>query len=66
MSVTVEGVEDGNQAQFVRDIDGDQMQGFYFGRPMPEEDIPGRMLEGPRQALSKLPAAAEPRLRAVQ
>ncbi|MGA2126663.1 MAG: EAL domain-containing protein [Xanthobacteraceae bacterium] len=66
MSVTVEGVEDGNQAQFVRDIDGDQMQGFYFGRPMPEEDIPGRMLEDSRRALSKQPAAAEPRLRAVQ
>jgi len=66
MSVTVEGVEDGTQAQFVRDIDGDQMQGFYFGRPMPEEDIPGRMLEDSRQALARQSAAAEPRLRAVQ
>jgi len=66
MCVTVEGVEDGAQAQFVREIEGDQMQGFYFGRPMPEGDIPCRMLEDSRQALARQPPADEPRLRAVR
>ena len=36
MQVTVEGVETDGQATFVRDLDADQVQGFYYGRPMPE------------------------------
>ena len=33
--VTVEGVETATQAAFLDTVDGDQVQGFYFGRPVP-------------------------------
>lgn len=39
MRVTVEGVETAGQVDFLSDIDGDQAQGFYFGRPMPSSDV---------------------------
>ena len=35
MQVTVEGVKNAHQAEFVRKVECDQAQGFYFGRPMP-------------------------------
>ena len=35
MRVTVEGVETANQADFLYDADADQVQGFFFGRPIP-------------------------------
>jgi diguanylate cyclase (GGDEF)-like protein len=39
MRVTVEGVETADQADFLHGADADQVQGFYFGRPMPESEI---------------------------
>ena len=39
MRVTVEGIETAEQARFLVDADGDQAQGFYFGRPMPAREI---------------------------
>jgi diguanylate cyclase (GGDEF)-like protein len=39
MRVTVEGVETARQAAFVRDAEGDQAQGYFFGRPMPADEI---------------------------
>jgi diguanylate cyclase (GGDEF)-like protein len=39
MRVTVEGVETSNQADFLHDADADQVQGFYFGRPVPASEI---------------------------
>jgi EAL domain-containing protein (putative c-di-GMP-specific phosphodiesterase class I) len=39
MQVTVEGVENAHQAEFVRKVECDQAQGFYFGRPMPATDL---------------------------
>ncbi len=36
MRVTVEGVE------FVRDAEGDQVQGYFFGRSMPPSRLPPR------------------------
>jgi predicted signal transduction protein with EAL and GGDEF domain len=44
MRVTIEGVENADQVAFVRDIGGDEAQGYYFGRPMPANDLPARML----------------------
>ena len=34
MRVTVEGVETLNQVDFLNDADTDQVQGFYFGKPV--------------------------------
>lgn len=39
MRVTVEGVETATQAAFLDKVDGDQVQGFYFGRPIPASEI---------------------------
>jgi EAL domain-containing protein (putative c-di-GMP-specific phosphodiesterase class I) len=39
MRVTVEGVETANQAAFLDTADGDQAQGFFFGRPVPASEL---------------------------
>ena len=39
MRVTVEGVETSDQVDFLYDADADQVQGFYFGRPMPASKL---------------------------
>ena len=39
MRVTVEGVETAKQAAFLDKAHGDEAQGYYFGRPMPPQDI---------------------------
>jgi diguanylate cyclase (GGDEF)-like protein/PAS domain S-box-containing protein len=39
MRVTVEGVETARQATFLDNVAGDQVQGFFFGRPMPATDV---------------------------
>jgi len=45
MRVTVEGVENPTQVDFLYDANADQVQGFYFGRPVPAADIGGTLLE---------------------
>jgi EAL domain-containing protein (putative c-di-GMP-specific phosphodiesterase class I) len=37
--VTVEGVETGRQAAFLDRANGDQVQGFFFGRPIPACEV---------------------------
>ena len=44
MRVTVEGVETAKQAVFLEKADGDQAQGFYFGRPIPAPEVATRIL----------------------
>jgi EAL domain-containing protein (putative c-di-GMP-specific phosphodiesterase class I) len=44
MSVTVEGVETATQADFLDQVNGDQAQGFFFGRPMPASEIGANIL----------------------
>ena len=39
MRVTVEGVETAEQAAFLDKADGDQAQGFFFGRPLPASEL---------------------------
>jgi diguanylate cyclase (GGDEF)-like protein/PAS domain S-box-containing protein len=39
MRVTVEGVETATQAAFLDKVDGDQAQGFFFGRPVPASEV---------------------------
>ena len=64
MRVTVEGVEDGEQAQFVRDAACDEVQGFYFGRPLAAADLPARILaEAERDRAER---AGQERLRVIK
>ena len=39
MRVTVEGVETLDQVDFLNKADADQVQGFYFGRPVPAAEV---------------------------
>jgi diguanylate cyclase (GGDEF)-like protein len=39
MRVTVEGVETAKQAAFLDEADGDQAQGYFFGRPVPASEV---------------------------
>jgi len=44
MRVTVEGVETATQAAFIGDSEGDQVQGYFFGRPVPASEIAAGIL----------------------
>lgn len=44
MRVTVEGVETPDQVDFLYDADADQVQGFYFGRPVPASEVSADIL----------------------
>ena len=44
MRVTVEGVETAAQAAFLDRVDGDQAQGFFFGRPIPASEVSAYIL----------------------
>jgi diguanylate cyclase (GGDEF)-like protein len=44
MRVTIEGVETEKQVAFLDRVDGDQAQGFYFGRPVPASEVAGYIL----------------------
>jgi EAL domain-containing protein (putative c-di-GMP-specific phosphodiesterase class I) len=51
MRVTVEGVETSQQVDFLYDADADQVQGFYFGKPVPASAISADILEDFRNAV---------------
>jgi predicted signal transduction protein with EAL and GGDEF domain len=45
LKVTAEGVETQEQADFLKGLNCDQLQGYHFGRPMPESDIAAVILK---------------------
>jgi len=45
MRVTVEGVETPEQVDFLFAADADQVQGFYFGRPVPAAELSAGLLK---------------------
>ena len=51
MRVTVEGVETANQVDFLNGADADQVQGFYFGRPVPAAEVSANILDNFRKNL---------------
>ena len=68
MRVTVEGVETATQAAFLDAVDGDQVQGFFFGRPVPAREVGASILADfqKRQPASPLANAPEGKLRLVK
>jgi EAL domain-containing protein (putative c-di-GMP-specific phosphodiesterase class I) len=63
MRVTVEGVETPDQVDFLYDAEADQMQGFYFGRPMPATELSGDVLADFLKAHeAAMPSNHKPRL----
>jgi EAL domain-containing protein (putative c-di-GMP-specific phosphodiesterase class I) len=62
MRVTVEGVETATQATFLDTVAGDQVQGFFFGRPMPAIDVGAYIIaEFSKTHLAPSTAIAAPR-----
>jgi len=53
MSVTVEGVETQAQANKMAELHCDQLQGFYFSKPIPEADLPAFILQSFAAEISK-------------
>ena len=51
MRVTVEGVETAEQVAFLGETAGDEVQGFFFGRPIPASEIPASILTGFQKTL---------------
>ena len=60
MRVTVEGVETATQAGFLDNVDGDQAQGFFFGRPMPASEVSANILADFRRHLPAPSSATVP------
>ena len=51
MRVTVEGVETARQVDFLYNAHADQVQGFYFGEPVPASEISADVLKDFRKSL---------------
>jgi diguanylate cyclase (GGDEF)-like protein len=64
MRVTVEGVETSNQANFLSGADADQVQGFYFGRPVTTSEV-GGMLDELRKTRPEV-SVTDPKLRVLK
>jgi EAL domain-containing protein (putative c-di-GMP-specific phosphodiesterase class I) len=45
MRITVEGVETAQQAAFLDRVNADQVQGYFFGRPVPVSEIGAEILK---------------------
>lgn len=46
MKIVAEGVETKEQFEFLRDIFCDEIQGYYFSRPIPENEYRKKMMKG--------------------
>jgi EAL domain-containing protein (putative c-di-GMP-specific phosphodiesterase class I) len=57
MRVTVEGVETAKQADFLDKANGDQAQGYYFGRPVPASEVAVTILSDFAKTLPKQSSA---------
>jgi diguanylate cyclase (GGDEF)-like protein len=51
MRITVEGVETSEQVAFLNGINADQVQGYFFGRPVPDSAIAAEILKSFRKSL---------------
>ena len=52
MRVTVEGVETADAGRLSLQADADQVQGFYFGRPLPASEIGADVLKDYRKSIA--------------
>ena len=46
MRTLTEGVETDESVDYLKQAGCGRLQGFYYGKPMPYEDIPDRIKEG--------------------
>jgi diguanylate cyclase (GGDEF)-like protein len=58
MRITVEGVETAQQVAFLHEVKADQVQGYFFGRPLPCSEIGAVILKSFRETLpARIPRA---------
>jgi diguanylate cyclase (GGDEF)-like protein len=58
LEIVAEGVETADQLGAVRDLGCHQAQGFYFMPPLPADEVPGVLAQGPwREFLDEAPTA---------
>jgi EAL domain-containing protein (putative c-di-GMP-specific phosphodiesterase class I) len=62
MRVIAEGVEDSGQLDYLREIGCNEVQGFYFSRPMP----PGEMGELLHRAACEYRSKIDPSIETVE
>lgn len=55
LNVVAEGVETQQQLQFLASVACDELQGYYFSRPVPEMDCTQMLLEGRRMEMPREP-----------
>ena len=60
MKVTAEGVETDDQVALMRRLGCDQLQGFYFGRPMPADEVAAEILKRVNRPLRGAAIDVEP------
>ena len=58
LSTTAEGVETEAQAEFLRDIDCRECQGFFFGRPVTSQAFE-RLVRNPSESAANSPVAGD-------
>ena len=60
LACVIEGMETKEQAEILRELGGAMMQGYYFGKPMPADAVPGFLAaaDRPRPAAALDSAAA--------
>jgi diguanylate cyclase (GGDEF)-like protein len=63
MRVTVEGVETKQQVAFLDGADADQVQGFFFGRPVPASEISAVILKNFQGQLPTRPLGSSNKVR---
>jgi diguanylate cyclase (GGDEF)-like protein/PAS domain S-box-containing protein len=66
MRVTVEGVETAAQAAFMDTAEGDQAQGFFFGRPVPASELSASILADFRRTHLTPPTSPAGKRRSVK
>lgn len=49
LSVTAEGVESAEQVRFLTECDCDRLQGYFFSRPLPLDELMARLEKGSRR-----------------
>jgi diguanylate cyclase (GGDEF)-like protein len=57
MRVTIEGVENAKQAAFLDKVEGDQAQGFFFGRPVTSSEVSANILADFQKTHAARPSA---------
>ena len=65
MRVTVEGVETPEQVDLLYDAQADQVQGFYFGKPLPSSELGADILSELRRSTGA-PAKKDNKRRAIK